>query len=268
MEDLKIIKKLYGEKFSHLCRELFPTILENEGALLKIITTYFAPSKFLYEDIVTGAYTDKFKNFVFSKYNNINKKVMNTSISPQELLSMAGYDLYECNSEEDIQSFRHYWAKGEELCTFTQGNRLKRCHVFFAIKKDIDRIKRENFASPRREDDYGVSAISIQFERNSNRLSIKNRYNHTVDNPDATFSNDLDNIIPGLTKSFEKHYNFKIQKSNDSDFEMSNYCWASDGKMYKYNYELNNVYYCPNRCKRISKRKIYSIRLFFNRFSK
>ena len=27
-EDLKIIKKHYGEKMMHLCRELFPTLLQ------------------------------------------------------------------------------------------------------------------------------------------------------------------------------------------------------------------------------------------------
>lgn len=35
-DDLKIIKKYYGEKMSHLCRTLFPTILEEKG----VITTF------------------------------------------------------------------------------------------------------------------------------------------------------------------------------------------------------------------------------------
>ena len=29
--DLKIIKRKYGEKMMHLVRELFPTLLEDEG---------------------------------------------------------------------------------------------------------------------------------------------------------------------------------------------------------------------------------------------
>lgn len=35
--DLKMIKKYYGEDMAHLCRELFPTLLEKEGLLLNLI---------------------------------------------------------------------------------------------------------------------------------------------------------------------------------------------------------------------------------------
>lgn len=31
MDDLKQIKNKYGENMMHLCRELFPTILESDG---------------------------------------------------------------------------------------------------------------------------------------------------------------------------------------------------------------------------------------------
>ena len=54
-----------------------------------------------------------------------------------------------------------------------------------------------------RQDEYGTSVISIQFDRDdTHTLSIKNRYNHKVEKPDATFSNNLNNIVAGLTKSF------------------------------------------------------------------
>ena len=107
-------------------------------------------------------------------------------------------------------------------------------------------IKREDFKKPKREDEYGTSVISIQFTKDgTNTLSIKNRYNHTVNNPDATFSNNLDNIIPGLTASFEKHKDI-VQKYKSNRFEIKGYVRANDGKYYKYNYEINNVYYCPD----------------------
>ena len=74
--------------------------------------------------------------------------------------------------------------------------KLNTDYVFFAIKDNCDMLRRENFKNPDRQDEYGVSVISIQFSRGSiNHLSIKNRYNHTVDNPDCTFNNNLDNII-------------------------------------------------------------------------
>lgn len=172
----------------------------------------------------------------------------------------AGYILYECKTEEDIQQFKKYYQEKEELCTF-RGGRLGDCFVFFAIKINVNSIKRENFSKPEREDEYGTSVISIQFTRDEScTLSIKNRYNHTVINPDATFANNLDNIIPGLTKSFEKYYNLK--QKNFNEFEIPNYVRANDGKYYKYNYEINNTYYCPNniiienfRPKRLPKEK-------------
>lgn len=106
---------------------------------------------------------------------------------------------------------------------------------FFAVKKDVSNIKREDYKEPKREDKYGTSVISIQFTRDmANMLSIKNRYNHTVSNPDVTFSNNLDNIIPGLTASFENTYGLK-QKNNGNSLEIPQYVLASDGKYYKYN---------------------------------
>ena len=37
-DDLKLIKKLYGEKMMHLCRTLFPSLLENTCLLLSEIS--------------------------------------------------------------------------------------------------------------------------------------------------------------------------------------------------------------------------------------
>ena len=40
------------------------------------------------------------------------------------------------------ESFKKYYEPYEELCTFN-GGRLNSCRVWFAIKKDVDKIKRE-----------------------------------------------------------------------------------------------------------------------------
>ena len=119
-EELKRIKKLYGEKFMHLCRELFPTILDQEGLLLKILETKFARnSRTLYDDLVKHDLVEKFKDLIFSQIDvEAGRDRMTVKKTPYELLEEAGYDLFECHSEEEIQAFRKYYAPGEELCTF------------------------------------------------------------------------------------------------------------------------------------------------------
>ena len=263
--DLKWIKKHYGEKFSHLCRSLFPTILEKEGLLKQLISDHFLPSRELYDDIVNNYLTTPFKDYIYSfAITDDSALSQKANFSPEKLLDRAGYILYpECETEEDIQKFRHYYYrgeptpeyhggtpayyKGEELCTFN-GGRLRTCRVWFAVKKNVDEIRREDFENPRREDDYGTSVISIQFSKGkTNSLSIKNRYNHTIRdvNPDATFGNNLDNIIEGLTQAFADTFHLNLVEKNKT-FDLPGYVQANDGKYYKYNFENNNIYYCPN----------------------
>ena len=246
--DLKIIKKYYGEKMMHLCRKNFSTILETPGLLPNILLSSFYPSRYLYEDIVDG-YLDDFIQLVISRELSITKKgkveLLDTEKSPKELLDEAGYNFFECHKEEEIQEFKKYYQKDEELCTF-RGGRLVQCYDFFAVSKNIDSIKRKDYPNPRRDDKYGTSIMSIQFTRTKpNTLSIKNRYNHTVNNPDATYSNNLEKIIPGLTKAFEKYYNL-VQSNEPGEFDVPTYIKASDNLFYKYNFEINNTYYCPD----------------------
>lgn len=245
-KDLKWIKKHYGEEMSHMCRSLFPRILETEGLLPTILQKHFKNSRQLVKDIVNQNKVDDFKNFIYS-HIDVEKEnaVIDIDKSASELLDMAGYVLYpECETEEDIQSFRKYYAKDEELCTFwTQ--RLDSCRVWFAVKKDVDKIKREDFENPDRQDEYGTSVISIQFTKSESPiLSIKNRYNHTVNNPDNTFNSDLNNIIQGLTDAFERDYGVRDSLER-SEFELKGYVKAG-GVYYKYNQEINGIYYCAD----------------------
>ena len=249
-KELNRIKKLYGEKFMHLCRSLFPTLLEQEGLLTEVLKSSFATnSRTLYDDIVNYYLEEEFKNYIYSKIDvEKEKPEMVEEKTPYQLLDENGYDLYECNSEEEIQSFKKYYKPGEELCTF-RGGRLNSCVVFFAVKKDVEEIKRKDFNNPKREDEYGTSVMSIQFTKSQNStVSIKNRYNHTVNNPDATYGNDLDKIAPGLTQSFEKllsERGLTLNSSNIEAFYIPGYVVADDGKYYKYNMEINGNYYCP-----------------------
>ena len=245
--DLILIKRHYGEKMMHLCRTLFPELLEEKGLLYNTLIENFFPSRSLCDDIVENQMEERFKRYILSKAGfkeDEEKEIIKSYKKPDELLSEAGYILYECHSEEDIQSFKKYYAPGEELCTF-RGGRLDKCYVFFAVKKNVDEIERKNFPHPERQDEYGTSVMSIQFNRGGyNWLSIKNRYNHRVNNPDSTFNNNLDNIILGLTDSFKEYYGFIMEKEKRVDFELPNYVKGPNGKYYKYIIEKDGVYFC------------------------
>ncbi len=187
-KELKKIKKKYGEEFMHLCREIFPTILENEGELFEILTGVFSDNcKTLYEDITSEEAEQEFEQFIM--------------------------DIYIQKSE-------------------------------LTTKEEITTDK-----NPYELDEYGTSVMSIQFEKNRIcTCSIKNRYNHTVNNPDATYGNDLDRIIPGLSYSFKKllkERGLEFEKGNIQLFDLNNYQGANNGKYYKYNLEKEGIYFCP-----------------------
>ena len=244
-DDLKIIKNKFGENMSNLCKELFPTILENPGLLSNIMLSHFYPNHFLFNDILANNLLNDFKDYIYSFIISKDEININEKRTPFEILKEKGYTLYECHTESDIQKFKKYFNKREELCTF-RDNRLEKCYVFFAIKDNALELNRNDFINPQRQDEYGTSVISIQFTKDdSQTLSIKNRYNHSVTNPDSTFSNNLDNIAIGLTSAFYNTYGLK-QNIISNNFEIDNYVYANDEKYYKYNYEINNVYYCPN----------------------
>ncbi len=237
--DLKLIKENYGEKMANFCCKYFSDILETKDLLPNLLFNNFEPNHSLYDDIIKQNKKKEFKDYIYSLTKD---DEIETNKTPEELLSEIGYNLYECHIEKDIQSFKKYYAKYEKAGTFAKGI-LDYCHVFFAVKKDVDQIKREDYKTPDRQDKYATSVLSIQFKKDDcNTLSIKNRYNHSVADSDSTFSNNLDNITPGLTKSFEKGYGLK-QKYK---VKLKGYVKASDGKYYKYNQKINNIYYCPN----------------------
>ena len=247
LDDLKEIKKDYGENMMHLCRSLFPTILEQPGLLYYVLSEHFAKSRSLYDDIVKEHKEYVFKEYIYSFVDVESRKAQMPIKSVKELLAESGYEIYECKTNRDIQRFRKYYRGDEALCTFSDPHRIDSHYIFFIVKKDVDRIKREDFKDPKREDAYGVSVLDLQFDKGERqRVSIKSRYNHTVNNPDATYSNNLDAIIPGLTEAFERDYGFNIGGEYKLNFELEDYVEARDGKFCKYNYEINNIHYCIN----------------------
>lgn len=244
-KDLKYIKKHYGEEMMHLCREMFPKILEKEGVLFEILKTHFSENHRIGKDIKKNFKEDEFKSYVYSYYDvDKNNSKVETQKSAEELLSEVGYKLYpECKTEAELQSFKKWYYHGEELCSFF-GNRLDICRVWFAVKNNAEELKREKFPDPKRQDEYGTSVISIQFTKSEHQtLSIKNRYNHSVENPDNTFDNDLDNINLGLTDAFERDFGVRDMVFGEPELQLDDYVCIR-GKHYHFNKKINNIYYC------------------------
>ncbi len=156
--------------------------------------------------------------------------------SPYELLAEAGYDAYYADTLEKQNAIQKYFAPGEELCTFRDSNRFKNFYIIHAVKKNVDEIKRADFVGrEERQDEYGTSVISIQVYKGGGFISIKNRYNHKVENPDNTFDSDPDKIIEGLSDAIKKEF------GTDFISLPGNYLFAN-GMILNYYSEYGGVY--------------------------
>ena len=169
------------------------------------------------------------------------KPTVHTDQDPITLLKSAHYNAFVVKTLKQQNSIKKYFRKDEELCTFRDSNRYKDYYMIHAVKENADKI--QPFPNPQREDEYGTSVISIQISKNSDFISIKNRYNHTLrkQNPDATFNNNPDNIVPGLTDSLKKYFHKDFTTS--SDIELPNKYIQINNQLVYYNYELDNIYY-------------------------
>ena len=63
--DLKWIKEHYGENFSCLCQDMFPSILKKEGVLPRLLKKHFLPSQELYDDILICDCISSFRDYVY-----------------------------------------------------------------------------------------------------------------------------------------------------------------------------------------------------------
>lgn len=137
--------------------------------------------------------------------DGIKKREENPILSPFELLRKAGYRAYYADTLEKQNAISKYSAPGEELCTFGDALRYEKFYIVNAVKENAELLQRDNFNTPERQDDYGTSVLSIQILKTGGCISITNRYNDNVENPDNTFNSDPDLIIEGLSESL-KHY--------------------------------------------------------------
>ncbi len=163
--------------------------------------------------------------------------------NPFDLLEQAGYDAFTADTLEKQNSIKKYFQPGELLCTFNDASRHEKYHIVHAVKKDVRQIRREDFkGKEKREDEYGTSVISIQMLKSGGFISIKNRYNHAVNNCDNTFNSNPDNIIEGLSVSLKDHFNVEFTIT-ESPLPANFLLVGEQKQIFKYHHEINNVYY-------------------------
>ena len=161
-----------------------------------------------------------------------------TNKTPLELLSDAGYDAFVVHTEQEKNSIKKYYRPGEEICTLRDPQRHKKYYMIHAIKRGADKIKPS--ANPEREDEYGTSVISIQIAKTGGFISIKNRYNHTVNDPDNTFNSNPDQIIHGLSESLKRFFHVDFNATHAPI--PSGFIIVQD-QLVRYDYEINNYYF-------------------------
>jgi hypothetical protein len=97
---------------------------------------------------------------------------------------------------------------------------------------------------PAREDPYGTSSMSVQISRSGNHVSIKNRYNHTVNSPDDTYDNNLDNIAYGLRSAiYNRVGRMDLMDNAPRELLRNGYVRDNDGGIHPYLIEEDNIYY-------------------------
>lgn len=225
MSDIfKKIKVQNGERFAKALRKAVPESMLNEDM----------------PEIVKHAGKDPDDAFKISSYVRSmcldETAVKKKPECPLALLDRAGYDAYIVTDRKSQDAIKKYFAANEKLCTFGT-DRHKRYKIINAVKKNVDEIKRSDFKNPERQDAYGTSVISIQVR--DGFVSIKNRYNSTVSNCDATFDNNLDSIIDGLKVAVEDKFGIDLGKASTTPSGFM----VSKNKLVKVLQEINGIYY-------------------------
>ena len=248
MEDLKWIKKHYGEEMMRLCRDNLAELFETEGLVPKLLDQNFQRNRDLASSIVREGKVADFKRLMLSSSQDTEKTSSSEKKSAKELLDEAGYILCdECLSHEEMFEFERFYEKGEVPNAIIDENRTERARVWFVLHKNVAGINRESFKEPSREDLYSQSVVLIHFNKKSKELYMQGRYGYNVANPFGLYNGNLDNMVPGLAEAFERDYGIMSESQKEGDFKLEGFTRASDGKYYGYDMVKDGIYYSAEK---------------------
>ena len=222
-----IIKRQNGEAFARAIRNFDSGIFEVDN--LPQIVKYAGRNA-----LPLLNYLESLKQIKIEKNSHYNPQ------DPFKLLKKAGYDAFYADTLEKQNSICNYYADMESLCTFRDFNRYQKYHIIHCIKEGAKDLNRKDFKKPKRQDAYGTSVISIQILKTGGFISIKNRYNHSVEAPDNTFNSNPDNIIAGLSQALRDYLGVDFASQ---EVMVEGPFLLIDNRIYRYNLETQNIYF-------------------------
>ena len=228
----KNLKNFVGEYAYNIIKNI---VVDNEAVRRALVTPQNARNVFS----ELSEYEVKSLCFEISSSATIGKIRETTQEEIKDAFNSIGYDTVIFDDESAILECKKYYCQSEIICTYNSlKSRMRDYHMLVAVKKDIDKIERSN--KPQRDDEYGTSILNIQIARNGSHMSIKNRYNHTVSQPDSTLNNNLDLLYVGLQSMVLGYYGFASLSKQKSCYRNV----VNIGEIYlKYHTEKNNIYY-------------------------
>lgn len=226
------LKKFVGEYAYNTIKNI---AVDNEALRKALVTPQNARNVF--SDL--NEFEIKSLCFEISNNNTIGKIRETTQEEIIKAFNFVGYDKIIFDDELEIAECKKYYKQGEVICTYNNlQSRMSEYHMLIAIKSNIDKIERSK--NPQRDDEYGTSILNIQIAKNGSHMSIKNRYNHTVSQPDSTLNNNLDMLYMGLQSMVLGYYGFASLNNKKSYYKNI----VNIGNVYlKYHTEKNNIYY-------------------------
>lgn len=226
------LKKFVGEQAYNIIKNM---AVDGEALRAALITSQNARNVFseLSEFEIKSLCSEISNSGMIGKVRNTTKEEIISAFNT------VGYNQVIFDDEEKIAECKKYYAPNETICTYNNlKGRMNEYHMIVAIKANIDNIKRS--IDPQREDEYGTSILNIQIARNGSHMSIKNRYNHTVSQPDSTFNNNLNMLYMGLQNMVLGYYGFASLNNQKQYYNNI----VNIGNIYlKYHTEQNNIYF-------------------------
>lgn len=229
---VKKLKKFIGERAYNIIKN----IAINADAIRRALITP-QNARAVFEDLTE--FEIKSLCTEISNSGTIGKVRETTQEEIIKAFNSVGYNRVIFDDEKAISECLKYYRPNEVICTYNNLQaRMREYHMLVAIKTNIDKIKPSE--NPQRDDEYGTSILNIQIARNGSHMSIKNRYNHTVSQPDSTLNNNLDMLYMGLQSMVLGYYGFASLNSTKARYDNI----INIGGVYlKYHTERNNIYF-------------------------